>query len=380
MPLPTISTLPTPPSRSNAPAVFNVNADAFMGAFPQLVSELNAYAGALPATVTGTDFNGTSVTSLTVATGSQSLTVQTGKNFQIGQSVRIANTATPANYMDGQVTAYTTGTGALVVLVASIGGAGTFTAWTISLLPAGGGAFATLTGTETLTNKTVTTPILSGTASGITAGRLGYTSGALSFGDGTSQRTVATLDGSQTLTNKTIDTAGTNVVKINGNTLAATAGTATLTFPNTTDTMVGRATTDTLTNKTLTAPTINGGTLAGVTLTTPTISSPVVTEMIFAITDAAAFEINPANGSIQTITLGASRTPKATSFTNGQSVTLAINDGTAFTVTWTDTTFGGSGVIWLGGAAPTLATTGWTWVTLWKMSGQVYGSLVGTSA
>jgi hypothetical protein len=41
-------------------------------------------------------------------------------------------------------------------------------------------------------------------------------------------------------------------------------------------------------------------------------------ETIFAITDAAAFEINPANGGIQTITLSANRTPKGTSFTAGQ--------------------------------------------------------------
>jgi hypothetical protein len=64
-----------------------------------------------------------------------------------------------------------------------------------------------------------------------------------------------------TLTNKTLNFGvGGNVGKVNGNTLAAAAGTATITFFNSSDTVVGRATTDTLTNKTLTSPAINGGT------------------------------------------------------------------------------------------------------------------------
>lgn len=55
-----------------------------------------------------------------------------------------------------------------------------------------------------------------------------------------------------TVYSKTIDTASGNVLMVNGNTLAATSGTATITLPNSTDTLVGRATTDTLTNKRLT--------------------------------------------------------------------------------------------------------------------------------
>lgn len=261
MTLPTLTTLPTPPSRSDTPALFNTNADAFLGALPTFQAELNAFVAALPAEITGTDYAATSTTSLAVGTGSKSLTIEVGKSFQIGQSVRIASTASPTNYMDGQVTAHNNGTGALTVNVTATGGSGTIAAWTISILPAGAGSFVTLTGTETLTNKTLTTPVLSGTASGTTAGRVGYNSGAMTYGDGTAQRTVVNTDAAQTLTNKTLDTAGGNVLKINGNTLAASAGTATITFFNSSDTVVGRNTTDTLTNKTLTAPTINGGTV-----------------------------------------------------------------------------------------------------------------------
>jgi len=58
---------------------------------------------------------------------------------------------------------------------------------------------------------------------------------------------VVTTTGTQTLTNKTLTTP---VISSIGNT-------GTLTLPTSTDTLVGRATTDTLTNKTLTTPTIS---------------------------------------------------------------------------------------------------------------------------
>jgi hypothetical protein len=121
--------------------------------------------------------------------------------------------------------------------------------------------------------------------------------------------------------------------------------------------------TQTLTNKTLTDPAIIG----------------TILEDIFTITDGAAFEIDPGNGSIQLITLGANRTPKATNFANGEAVTLMVDDGTAYTLTWTDATFGGSGVVWKtdGGVAPTLNTTGYTVIVLFEVGGQVYGARVG---
>lgn len=264
MPLPTIAQLPTPPARSDDPSTFNLRADAFLNALPTLVSQLNDFGGQLPATVNGIDYNGTSTTSLAVGTGSKSLTTQTGKNFQIGQPVRIASTASPANFMDGQVTAYNSSSGALTVNVTAIGGTGTLAAWTISLLAGGGGSFASLAGAETLTNKTLTAPVLSAMApTAANSGQIGFSGGNLQVADGSAVRTVVTLNGTQTLTNKTLDTSGGNTIKVNGNSFAASAGTATITFPNTTTTLVGRNTTDTLTNKTLTAPTINGGTIQG---------------------------------------------------------------------------------------------------------------------
>lgn len=115
------------------------------------------------------------------------------------------------------------------------------------------------------------------------------------------------------------------------------------------------------------------------TLTDPAIIGTIL-EDVFTITDGAAFEVDPGNGSIQLITLGASRTPKATNFAAGESVTLMVDDGSAFSITWTDSTWGTGGVTWVGGTAPTLATTGYTVIEFWKVGTKVYGALVGTVA
>jgi hypothetical protein len=113
---------------------------------------------------------------------------------------------------------------------------------------------------------------------------------------------------------------------------------------------------ETLTNKTLDAVTLDSG----------------YTEEIFAITDGASVDLDPSNGSIQTWALGASRSPTATGFGNGQSMTLMIDDGTAYSITWPSVTW-----VTDGGVAPTLNTSGFTTVVLWKVGGTLYGARVG---
>lgn len=141
---------------------------------------------------------------------------------------------------------------------------------------------------------------------------------------------------------------------------AITSSTQTLTVDN----LSVQAATETLSNKTLVDPAITG----------------TILEDVFTITDGAGFEVDPGNGSVQLVTLGANRTPQATNFAAGESVTLMVADGTAYTLTWSHTTWGSSGVVWVGGSAPTLATTGYTVLQFWKVGSQIYGASVGDVA
>ena len=153
---------------------------------------------------------------------------------------------------------------------------------------------------------------------------------------------ITSFDGSQGTAGQVLTSAGTGNTPIWGDVVTPTG-------------------TQTLTNKTLTDPALIG----------------TILEDVFTITDGAAFEIDPANGSIQIIVLGASRTPKGTNFLAGEAITLLVDDGSAYTITWTDSTFGTGGITWVGGTAPTLSTSGYTVIELWKVGTKVYGASIG---
>jgi hypothetical protein len=104
--------------------------DAFLAWMVTAVGEFNATAVAMTLNST-TD---TSETSVAIGLGEKSFTVSTGKSFQPGMYIVIADTAAPStNAMLGQITSYNTGTGALVVNSLLVTGSGTKTAWTISM-------------------------------------------------------------------------------------------------------------------------------------------------------------------------------------------------------------------------------------------------------
>ena len=135
----------------------------------------------------------------------------------------------------------------------------------------------------------------------------------------------ATLTGTETLTNKTLTAP----------IISTISNTGTVTLPTSTDTLVGRATTDTLTNKTLTNPTVTN-----------------YVETPYSANSSTAITLALTNGTVQIITLTGNATITMPTATSGKSFIMFLKqDGTGSrTVTW-------STVKWAGGTAPTITAT-----------------------
>ena len=144
---------------------------------------------------------------------------------------------------------------------------------------------------------------------------------------------VVTTTGTATLTNKTLTTP----------IISSISNTGTLTLPTSTDTLVGRATTDTLTNKTLTNPTVTN-----------------YVETLVAIGNSGTTQtLSLTSGTVQTVTMNGNCTFTMPTATAGKSfILICTQDGTGGrTATFTSVKFPG-------GTAPTLTTTPTTGVDI----------------
>ena len=299
----------------------------------------NGGTGVTTSTGTGSTVLSTSPTLVTPALGTPSALI--GTNI----------TGTAAGLTAGNVTTNANLTGA----VTSTGNATSLGSFTSAQLAT---ALTDETGTGSAvfaTSPTLVTPLLGTPTSG------NFSTGTFTWPtfnqntSGTAAGLSATLSPASGGTGVANNAAATVTSSGNFAYTRTLTGTTNVTFP-TTGTLATLAGTETFTNKTITG----------------------TKETVFTITDGAAFEINPANGGIQTITLGANRTPAATSFTAGQSVTLMIDDGAAYAITWSTVN-----PTWVGasatGSAPTLATTGYTIIEMWKVGSTVYAAYVGVA-
>ncbi len=111
----------------------------------------------------------------------------------------------------------------------------------------------------------------------------------------------------------------------------------------------------------------SGGAASGLTL------NDGYTEEVFDVTGTTP-ALSPTNGSIQTWTLTGNSTPTAGTWASGQSMTLMVDDGSAYTINWASMS-----ITWKtgGGTAPTLLTTGYTVIELAKVGSTIYGWLAG---
>lgn len=223
MPLPNITALPTAPARTDPPDTFITNADTFIAALPGLVTEINAFGDALDA-----------------------------------YSVPGAGTVTSIAFGSGLTGGTITGSGSVAIDT---------------------GVVATLTGTQTLTNKTLTSP---------------------------------------TLNNPVFS--------------SFIAGGNTITAPGAATTLVGRDTTDTLSNKTLSNPTVTN-----------------YTETLYEPASATAHTVSLANGTVQKLATSGNCTITLPSSVAGKSYVIEVAFGGAHSLTWA----GGSTIKWAGGVAPT---------------------------
>lgn len=190
---------------------------------------------------------------------------------------------------------------------------------TLALQAASGGQI-NLNGANTASTFNLTVPAVSGNV--VTTGDTGSVTTTM----------LASTTGTGSVVLGTSPTITTPVI-------SSITNTGILTLPTSTDTLVGRATTDTLTNKTLTNPTVTN-----------------YVESVVAIGNSSTAQtLSLTSGTVQTVTMTGNCTFTMPTATAGKSFILILSTGAgSFTATFTS-------VKWPSNTAPTITTTASRW-------------------
>lgn len=188
-----IRPLPPPPNRGMGDREEFVQVtDDFLAALPGLVDDVNAFAAEENARILES-FTGSFTQTLTIGTGALAFIGPQDMALIPGHTVLITADGAAQNSMTALVSAYDPDTGSMSVDVGSVAGSGTFDDWSVGLAATANlSGYATLAGVETLTNKTLTAPVIATISN----------SGTITLPTGT--RTLVARDTTDTLTNKTL--------------------------------------------------------------------------------------------------------------------------------------------------------------------------------
>ena len=110
----------------------------------------------------------------------------------------------------------------------------------------------------------------------------------------------------------------------------------------------------------------------GVTVGSIDINGEIIEKAVNTTSVTGSTALDPANGTIQRLTFSGAVT-FTDSLADGESITLHIDDGTAYAATWPT-------MEWVGGSAPTLDTTNETIVVVWKVNSTLYGMSSGVAS
>jgi len=108
----------------------------------------------------------------------------------------------------------------------------------------------------------------------------------------------------------------------------------------------------------------------GDVIITDELTAKSIKDTVNALSASASVALDPTLGGIQTITLGQATTFTLSNWASGHRMTLMIDDGSNYAVTWPT-------MQWAGGVAPTLATSGYNTIELWYVGSTLYGAYVG---